>query len=624
MTVSGVFANPTLQTEASAAPQGIPPRYEAAVQVGAGGMGIVYKARDRETGEIVALKILRPNIAADPAMQENLRKEVCLARKVTHKNVCRIHEFNRSNGLAYISMEFVEGGSLLSLLERKGRLPWSEALRIGTQICAGLGEAHAQGIVHRDLKPANIIIDRSGVAKIMDFGIARPFQAAFQMTSTMIGTPAYMAPEQVAGRCVDARTDVYAVGLLLYALVTSSEAFEGSSPLAVALKQLREFPTPAREVVPGLPAHAEAIILKCIQKDPAKRFQSMDELAAALASVPQAGVRTFSWSTFAADVQRFGFAVYRDVLPRMKEVVQLFNQMDWKFLRNKDKQKVLAAGLAGACLLGGIVFSAPKNSQINQKAYPASLGQSQIGAHDLPPPATNRADANSSVTSLPAQNSAQSVGIPVNSAAAQSVTAPESNLGSVSRLGSQKPSRSNSSSAIQSASGPNGKISRTAGTQTVARDSALPLTAANIAPPLVATPTNSPESPIVPSAAPATNNHVSNRQKIEKTFSGLGIIVRSIVPRTAPADSSFQAKTTNENAAISETYLEVGSFKDSTSADDVADKLTKLGFHATSIRKNVLWKQSYQVRVGPYIDSTELTAAQQEITSDGFKPHPVK
>src|ERR1700681_2363907 len=173
----------------------VPARYELLSQVGTGGMGIVYKVRDRETGEIVALKMLKPGIAFDQSMQENLRREVCLARKVTHKNICRIHEFNRSNGAAFISMEFVTGESLHATLRRTGPLSWNEAVHSALQICAGLREAHIQGIVHRDLKPANIMVDLAGSVKVMDFGIARLFQGTGQMTGTMFGTPAYMAPE---------------------------------------------------------------------------------------------------------------------------------------------------------------------------------------------------------------------------------------------------------------------------------------------------------------------------------------------------------------------------------------------------------------------------------------------
>src|ERR1700681_2633075 len=196
-----------------AASSHIPPRYEVLSQIGTGGMGIVYKVRDLETGEIVALKILKPEIASDPDVQENFKRELCLARKITHKNVCRIHEFNRLTGTAYTSMEFVEGESLLSRLYRVGSLPLTEALEIARQICAGLREAHAQGIVHRDLKPANIMLDRNGTVKIMDFGIARMAQRDGPMTGTIVGTPAYMAPEQAELKPVSSCTDISALGL---------------------------------------------------------------------------------------------------------------------------------------------------------------------------------------------------------------------------------------------------------------------------------------------------------------------------------------------------------------------------------------------------------------------------
>ena len=172
----------------------IPARYEALSRIGTGGTGMVYKVRDLETGEIVALKIIKPEIASDPDVQENLKRELCLARKITHKNVCRIHEFSRSNGIAYTSMEFVEGESLSSRLNRSGALPLNEAVDIARQISGGLREAHAQGIVHRDLKPANIMIDRNGVVKIMDFGIARMVQRDGPVTGTIVGYPGVHGP----------------------------------------------------------------------------------------------------------------------------------------------------------------------------------------------------------------------------------------------------------------------------------------------------------------------------------------------------------------------------------------------------------------------------------------------
>src|SRR5260370_28588620 len=221
--------------ERLAGPSSIPSRYEVLSQVGTGGMGVVYKVRDLETDEIVALKILKPEIASDPAVQENFKRELCLARKITHKNVCRIHDFSRSNGTAYASMEFIEGESLLSRLNRAGALSVNQAFDIARQICAGLREAHAQGIVHRDLKPANIMLDRSCTVKIMDFGVARLIDGNGPMTGTLVGTPAYMAPEQAELKPVDPCPDIYALGPVLYETLTGSPAFHGDSPVALSL-----------------------------------------------------------------------------------------------------------------------------------------------------------------------------------------------------------------------------------------------------------------------------------------------------------------------------------------------------------------------------------------------------
>lgn len=252
-------------------------------------MGIVYRARDRETGELVALKVLKPEIAADAGIVERFKNELRLARKITHKNVCRIHEFNRAaDGTAYISMEFVEGESLRRVLSRFGNLGARGGTRIAQQICAGLREAHAQGIVHRDLKPENVMVDREGNIKVMDFGIARSLEAGTMTATGIMGTPAYMAPEQAEGKAVDSRADLYALGLILYELFTGSTAFRGDTPMAVALKQIHETPPAPREVEPALPAHVEKAILKCLEKNPAKRFQSVDELEAALTREPEA------------------------------------------------------------------------------------------------------------------------------------------------------------------------------------------------------------------------------------------------------------------------------------------------------------------------------------------------
>src|SRR5579864_7404293 len=200
-TASTAFTSPTLTTASLAA---LSQRYDILGEAGHGNMGNVYRARDRETGETVALKLIKPEIASDQDMMERFKNELLFARKITHKNVCRVYEFNRIGGLACTSMEYVEGESLRSVLNRFGGLPVRKAIDIAVQICSGLKEAHAQGIVHRDLKPENVMIDGQGNVKIMDFGIARSMEAAgTRLTGSMVGTPAYMAPEQVAGKPVD-------------------------------------------------------------------------------------------------------------------------------------------------------------------------------------------------------------------------------------------------------------------------------------------------------------------------------------------------------------------------------------------------------------------------------------
>lgn len=261
-------------------------RYELLEEAGRGGMGVVYKARDRETGEIVALKILKRDIALDPVAAERFINEVRLSRRITHKNVTRVYEFTRAGATAYLSMEYVEGESLRSIVDRMGAVGLRKGVQIGRQICAALHEAHSQGIVHRDLKPENVMLDKSGSVKVMDFGIARLLDASVTATAGgIIGTPAYMAPEQAEGKPVDARTDIYAVGLILYEVFTGRTAFTGDTPMVVALKQIRETPVSPRTLEPTIPWELEATILRCMDKDPAQRFQSAEEVDAALAAV---------------------------------------------------------------------------------------------------------------------------------------------------------------------------------------------------------------------------------------------------------------------------------------------------------------------------------------------------
>jgi len=210
-------------------PPAFPERYEMLAELGRGGMGIVYQVRDRETGEVIALKVLKSEIASDAQILERFKNELRLAHKITHRNVARLYEFHRFGDTAYVSMEYVEGESLRALLERGGKVEYERALNIARQLVAGLGEAHRQSIVHRDLKPENIMLTAAGDLKVMDFGISRSYAAGVTTTGSIIGTPAYMAPEQAEGKPTDQRTDIYALGLILYEIFTGSAAFSGES-----------------------------------------------------------------------------------------------------------------------------------------------------------------------------------------------------------------------------------------------------------------------------------------------------------------------------------------------------------------------------------------------------------
>jgi hypothetical protein len=265
--------------------QTISDRYEVLAEVGGGGWGRVFRARDLETDEIIAIKILRPELTADPRLVERFKRELRLARRITHKNVCRVYDLNHTPTLCFVTMEFVEGENLRSVLRRRGTLELKEGINVARQVCEGLREAHKQGVVHRDLKPENLMIDRSDTVKVMDFGIARSLDTICTVTRDPVGTPAYMAPEQVEGQPVDPRADIYSLGLVLYELFTGVAAFTADTPLALAWKQVHETPVHPRDLEPSLPVTLEKAILKCLEKEPARRFQTAEELDITLGGI---------------------------------------------------------------------------------------------------------------------------------------------------------------------------------------------------------------------------------------------------------------------------------------------------------------------------------------------------
>ena len=213
-------------------------RYQVIEELGHGGMGRVYKVQDTDIKEKVALKLLRPEITLDKEAVERFSNELKLARKISHRNVCRMFDLGRAEGTTFITMEFVPGEDLKSFIHRSKQLSIGTAISIAKQVCEGLEEAHRLGVVHRDLKPGNIMIDKDGDAKIMDFGIARSLSGrGITGTGVLIGTPEYMSPEQVEGKDVDQRSDLYSLGVILYEMVTGRLPFVGETPLSIAHKQ---------------------------------------------------------------------------------------------------------------------------------------------------------------------------------------------------------------------------------------------------------------------------------------------------------------------------------------------------------------------------------------------------
>ena len=279
-TVTGIQAGATL-----APGQRLAARYRIEALLGIGGMGVVYRATDEALDVPVAIKLLRPELAQRPEAFERFRQELLLARQVSSPHVVRIHDIARDGERWFISMDLIDGEALDRRLDREGTLPVDEALSIARQLAEGLGAAHARGVVHRDLKPSNVLIDRDGRACIADFGVARSLgTSGLTHSGAVVGTPDYLSPEQARGTAVDARSDLYALGLLLYEMLAGRLPFDGATPAESISQRIAGTPTPLRQVRADVPAWVEALVSRMLRTAPAHRFQNAREVIDAIDS----------------------------------------------------------------------------------------------------------------------------------------------------------------------------------------------------------------------------------------------------------------------------------------------------------------------------------------------------
>jgi tetratricopeptide (TPR) repeat protein/TolB-like protein/predicted Ser/Thr protein kinase len=254
-------------------------RYEILRVLGQGGMGAVYQARDRELDRIIALKVIRPELATDPAILARFKQELILARNITHKNVVRIYDLGEANGIRFITMEYVDGDDLRTLLRQHGKFSPAQAIGMIEQVCRALDSAHSEGVIHRDLKPQNVMRDKQGRIVVMDFGLARSLgDSGLTQTGAIVGTMEYMSPEQALGTTLDQRSDIFSVGLIFYELLTGKAPYKAETAIASLMKRTREQAIPASDVDNSVPQSLSAIVSRCLEREPADRYHSVVEL----------------------------------------------------------------------------------------------------------------------------------------------------------------------------------------------------------------------------------------------------------------------------------------------------------------------------------------------------------
>ena len=320
-------------------------RYEILELLGEGGMGAVYKAADREVDRIVALKVIRPEMASNPEILARFKQELLLSSQVTHRNVIRIYNLGEAQGVKFITMEYLEGENLHQILKTRDKLEVAEAVDIMEQVACGLAAAHAVGIIHRDLKPGNIMRDKSGRVVVMDFGLARTFSGdGMTQTGAMLGTIEYMSPEQAQGMDVKASSDIFTVGLILYELLAGVTPFYAESAIASLLKRTQQRAVPLADVDRNIPGTLSNIVAKCLEKEPANRYQNAGELDADLCAWQGKGGRRVSASSARRRMNRIRELPWPRLAIAVVLIVAIAAGIAWYGIRRQQATKLMAHG----------------------------------------------------------------------------------------------------------------------------------------------------------------------------------------------------------------------------------------------------------------------------------------
>ncbi len=330
--ISGIHTR-TLQTSFPELTRGstFAKRYELIEELGKGGMGRVYKVFDNKIKEEVALKLLNPEVASDERTIARFSNELKFARKIINKHVCRMYDLNEEKGTHYITMEYVPGEDLKSMLRMTKQLSVGTAISVAKQVCEGLVEAHKLGVIHRDLKPSNIMIDKEGIVRIMDFGIARSSESkGITRAGRMVGTPEYMSPEQVDGVEADQRSDIYSLGAILYEMLTGKQPYGGESSLSIALKHKTDPAPDPKKLNEQVPEELSRVVMKCMAKDKKQRYETAEKLLDELTEVEE------------------GITSSELVIPKKKPRKEKINLRKWKKPILYSGAVVLAAALIAA------------------------------------------------------------------------------------------------------------------------------------------------------------------------------------------------------------------------------------------------------------------------------------